>query len=157
MQTGSTAYETAAVEQTGFAGRRWEWTRTVLGVVYLFGGVAHVALGLAAPEIYEEFADQALVSAYADLWASLVVPNLAVLQPLVAVFELALGAALLWWGRAVRAGHAVGAVFQAGLVLSGPWGPVNALLAVVHLAALRRSYPATVVDLVRRRTDRGPE
>lgn len=47
--------------------------------------------------------------------------------------------------------HAAGVVFQAGLILSGPWGPINAVLALLHVAALRRSYPRTVLDIVRRR------
>lgn len=140
---------------TGLPDRRWEVTRTGLGAMYLLGALAHVALGRFAPGIYAEFADQALVGAYTDLWQALVVPNLVVLQPLVAVFELGVGLALLWRGHAVLVGHAAGASFQAGLVLSGPWGPINAVLALVHLTALRTSYPATVADTLRERVGRG--
>jgi hypothetical protein len=151
MDTERTPAEPPAPSTSWTTGRRWEVTRVVLGIVYLVGALAHVALGLAAPEVYAAFADRALVGVYTDLWTSLVVPYLAFLQPLVVAFELGLGAALLWRGRAVLAGHAAGALFQAGLVLSGPWGPVNAVLALVHVAALRASYPETVPDLARDR------
>jgi hypothetical protein len=131
--------------------RCWDWLRVLLGAVYLLGGLAHVALGVLSPEVYERFADQALVDAYADAWNSLVAPNTAVLVPLVATFEFAVGAALLWRGRAVRTGHAAAGLFQAALILSGPWGPVNAVLAAVHAAAARRTYPDPVVDFGRLR------
>lgn len=131
--------------------RAWEATRLILGGMYLLGAVAHVALGLFAPEIYPQFANQALVGVYAELWGLVVVPHLSILQPMVTLFEFSLVVALLWRGRAVHAGHAAGALFQAGLVLSGPWGIINAGLALVHVAALRRSYPLTVSGLLRRR------
>lgn len=130
--------------------RRWEVTRLGFAIVYLLGALAHVVLGLLAPEVYEQFADEALLGGYTAIWTSFVVPNLWFLQPLVIVFEFGLGLALLWRGRVVRVGHAAGAVFQAGLILSGPWGPINAGLAVIHLEALRMSYPKTIVDVVRR-------
>lgn len=139
-------------ESTAGRIRRWERVRLALGATYLLGALTHVALGAFAPDVYRQFADQALLPAYTDLWQTLVVPTLAVLQPLVTVFEFALAAALLWRGRAVVAGHAAGALFQVGLVLSGPWGVVNAALALVHLAALRVSYP-TVALTARRHGD----
>ena len=128
---------------------RWEVARVVLAAVYLLGGVAHLVLAASSMDLYESFADQALVGVYTDLWRDAVVPHLAILVPLVGLFELAVGAALLWRGRAVRLGHAGGALFQTGLVLSGPWGPVNALLALVHGLAFGRAYPRSV--LARRR------
>jgi hypothetical protein len=151
METRTRTTDAVTDSRTGAAGRRWEVVRLLLGIVYLLGGLAHVALGVLVPEVYVQFANQALVGVYTDLWTTLVVPYLTVLQPLVALFEVALGVALLWRGRAVRVGHAAGAVFQAGLVLSGPWGPVNAVLALLHVAALRYAYPGSVVDVVRRR------
>lgn len=131
--------------------RRWEVTKLVFGIVYILGAFAHVALGMAAPEVYDQFANQALLGGYTAFWTSYVVPNIWFLQALVIAFELGLGIALLWRGRVVRAGHAAGAVYQAGLILSGPWGPINAGLAVIHPVALRASYPKTIVDAVRRR------
>lgn len=150
MFTRSTTRTEQTVPASAHAGGRWEVTRVLFGIVYLLGAVAHVALGLLAPGVYEEFADQALLVVYTDLWVSLVVPNLVVLQPLVIVFELFLVAALLWRGQAVRAGHVAGAMFQIGLILSGPWGPINAFLAAIHLAAARVFYPFSVVALARR-------
>lgn len=133
------------------ASRRWELTRLALGGMYLLGALTHVALGVLVPDLYTQFADRALLDGYTALWRALVVPHLAVLQPLVTLLEFALVLALWSRGRAVLVGHTLGAAFQAGLVLSGPWGPINAGLAVLHLAALRRSYPRTAIDLARRR------
>lgn len=123
---------------------RWEASRLLFGVLYLLGGIVHIAFGLFAPTIYEEFANQALLGVYTDLWASMVVPNLWFLHPFIVIFEIGLGIALLWRGPVVRIGHAAGAVFQAGLVLSGPWGVLNAVFAVIHLGALRISHPRTI-------------
>jgi hypothetical protein len=138
----------SAADTTTPAGR-WEALRVVLAVTYLAGGLAHLVLAVVAPRVYDGFADQALVGAYTDRWQDLVVPNLGVLVPLVGLFELAVGATLLARGRAVRAGHAGGAVFQAGLVLSGPWGPINAVLAVAHGLGATRRYPRSVRARVR--------
>lgn len=140
---------------TGGTSRAWEATRIVLGGMYFLGAVAHVALGLLAPEIYPQFAKQALVGVYTELWRSLVVPNLAVLQPMVILLEFGLFAALYWRGRAVLVGHTAGAVFQVSLILSGPWGLINVGLALIHLAALRQSYPMTVAHLIRRLGNEG--
>ena len=131
------------------AARRWTFARVALAVTYLLGGVAHLVLAATNLAFYESFADMALVGPYTDLWRDLVVPNLAVLVPVVGLFELAVGVALLWRGRAVQVAHAGGAVFQVGLVLSGPWGVVNAVLAGVHALAARRSYPASSAERVR--------
>ena len=151
MRTTSAVLEHTESASKSGPGRRWEALRIGLGVMYILGALTHVLLGVLAPEIYPEFANQALVAIYTDLWQSLVVPYLAILQPLVTVFELGLGVALCWRGRAVLLGHAGGAVFQTGLIFSGPWGPINAVLALVHVAALRRSYPRSILELARRR------
>jgi len=45
------------------------------------------------------------------------------------------------WSIDFGFGHAAGAVFQAGLALSGPWGPINAVLALPHVAATGDSVP----------------
>lgn len=123
--------------------------------MYVLGGIVHLVLGVQSPELYVEFADQALLGLYTDFWRSLVVPNLVVLQPLIALFELAVGMALFWRGLVLRIGHGAGAAFQLLLVLSGPWGPINAVLAVIHLAALRVTYPESVFGLVQQRLTRG--
>lgn len=151
METRSRGIDQPETPITEDPGPGWEAPRVVLSIMYLLGALAHVALGVLAPEIYARFADQALVGVYTDVWTGLVVPNLWIMQPLVAVFEFGLATALLWRGRAVLAAHAVGVVFQAGLVLSGPWGPINAVLALVHMAGLRSSYPETIVTLASRR------
>ena len=117
----------------------------LLGGVYIIGGLAHFYLLWTSPAIYDEFANQALVGTYTDLWRAYVVPNLAFLVPIVGLFELAVGGGLLWRGRAVQFGHTAGAVFQAGLVLSGPWGPINAAITFLHVASARHRYPVSVL------------
>jgi len=151
MGTEQSGSENRAISTKSETGSRWHALRTVLGVMYLLGALAHAVLGILAPEIYQQFANQTLVGLYADLWRSLVVPSLPILQPLVILFEIGLAVALCWRGRIVLLAHGAGAVFQAGLVLSGPWGPINAVLALLHVASLRRSYPRTIISLVRRR------
>lgn len=128
------------------ATRLWELVRVGLAGTYLLGGMSHLVLAVTSIELYESFADRALVGAYTEVWTAVVVPRLAVLVPLVGLFELAVGGALLWRGRAVRMGHAAGAVFQVALVLSGPWGVVNAALALVHWAGRSRVHPRSVLE-----------
>ncbi|MFB6153182.1 MAG: hypothetical protein ABEJ27_02915 [Halodesulfurarchaeum sp.] len=142
--------EDGAVEPTGQGGigvqvspspsRRAEGLRLSLALLYLLGGVVHLWLGWRAPGIYERFAAQALVPAYAEAWEALVVPNLDVLQPLVAIAEVGIGLSLLGRGRWVTAGHAAGGLLQLVLVLSGPWGAINAGLAVLHGLGIRETH-----------------
>ncbi len=109
----------------------------LLGVMYLLGAALHIGLGLFAPESYEQFADRALHVSYTQLWRTFIVPNLSVLQPSVIALEAGIGLALLWRGR--KFGHAAGGMFQLALVPSGPWGPINLLLAAIHWFGLRAS------------------
>lgn len=138
----------SAAGATASIRRRWDVLRAGLALLYFLGGIAHLVLAVRSPGVYEGFANQALLGAYTDAWRTFVVPNLAVLIPLVGLFEVGIAVALLWRKRAVRVGHAAGGLFQAGLVLSGPWGPINAVLALVHLEALRRTYPTPIPSLV---------
>jgi hypothetical protein len=127
---------------------RWDGVRAGLALLYFVAGIAHLVLAVRSPGVYEGFATQALFGAYTDAWRSFVVPNLAVLVPLVGFFEVAIAVTLLWRNRAVSLGHLAGGLFQAGLVFSGPWGPINAVLALLHFGALRRSYPTAIPSLV---------
>jgi hypothetical protein len=54
----------------------------------LIRGIAHLVLAVRSPARYERFANRALLGAYTDACRSLVVPNLAVLVPLVGFFEV---------------------------------------------------------------------
>lgn len=138
----------SAESATGSTQTRWNVLRAGLALLYFLGGIAHLVLAVRSPAIYEGFANQALLGAYTDAWRTFVVPNLAVLVPLVGLFEVGIAVALLWRNRAVRVGHIAGGLFQAGLVVSGPWGPINAVLALLHFEALRRSYPTSIPSLV---------
>lgn len=95
---------------------------------------------LYAPELYDVFAEMALVAIYRELWLSLVVPNLQILLPIVVLFEAGVAMGLLWRGRAVTIANVAGAIFQVGLVLSGPWGILNLGLAGVHLHLARFDF-----------------
>jgi hypothetical protein len=128
--------------------RVWDGIRVLLAIVYLLGGVVHLLLAIVSPTVYEGFAEQALVGAYTTMWETYVVPQLGVLVPMMGVIELAIGGALLVGGRATTLAHGAGAVVQSGLVLSGPWGPVNGLLAVVHVLGSRRSA-SSLLDRMR--------
>lgn len=132
-------------------GGRWELLRLGFAATYLLGGIAHFVLIARSPGIYESFADMALVGIYTDAWREFVLPNLAVVVPLVGLFELAVGVTLLWRGRAVRLAHIAGAIFQVGLVLSGPWGAINAGLALLHVGAARVPRPRSIPSHVRNR------
>jgi hypothetical protein len=126
--------------------RRWRLATVGLAATYLLGGLAHLYLGARAPAVYERFADRALLDAYRSVWMAIVVPNLDVFQPLVTLFEFGTGLALLWRGRPVRVAHGLGLGFQVSLVLSGPWGVVNALLAAAHLRCLAFSHPRNAIE-----------
>jgi len=146
--TFPTRSDESTERETGSARNRWDLLRAVLAITYLLGGIAHLVLAVRSPGVYEGFADRALVGAYTDAWRTAVVPNLPVLVPLVGLFEVGVAVALLWRKRVVTVGHAAGGCFQAGLILSGPWGPINAVLALVHLAASRRRYPTSLPSVV---------
>lgn len=80
--------------------------RTVMGTVFIGGGVSHLILGRSAPDGYAVFGDTALLPWLSDLWTSFVMPNIGWLTVALGLFEIACGAALLLAGEAVRLGAA---------------------------------------------------
>ena len=118
------------------------WLRFPMGGVYLLGGLVHAFFWINDPAIYEEFGRLALLDSYEELWNGLVVPNLRLLVPLVIVFEIGVGLAVLGRGRIARAGNVLGGGFQLALLPSGPWGPINLVFALLHGYLLRRTAPS---------------
>ena len=123
------------------------WLRFPLAGVYLLGGLVHAFFWINDPAIYEEFGRLALLDSYGELWDGLVVPNLRLLVPLVVVFEIGVGLAVLGRGRIARAGNLFGGGFQLALVPSGPWGPINLGFAVLHGYLLRQTATPESVDV----------
>ena len=117
------------------------WLRFPMGGVYLLGGLVHAFFWINDPAIYEEFGHLALLDSYRELWNGLVVPNLGHLVPMVVVFEIGVGLAVLGRGPIARAGNLFGGGFQLALVPSGPWGPINLGFAVLHAYLLRLTAP----------------
>ena len=119
--------------------------RIALGLLYAAGALIHLYFILYAPGLYELFAEVALVATYRELWLSLVVPNRWILLPIVVLLEAGVAAGLLWRGRVVTVANVAGAIFQFGLVLSGPWGILNLGLAGVHLYLARIDFPEPAI------------
>lgn len=105
--------------------------------MYAVGAIVHAYFALFTPEMYEAFADVALVAIYREMWSNFVIPNLWLLLPAVILFEIAVAIALLGRGRVVKLANVAAGLFQLGLVLSGPWGVINLVLAAVHFALAR--------------------
>lgn len=125
--------------RTSISGRKTPWTRVVLAGIYGIGAVIHAYFTLTDPAVYEQFGQLALLDSYTHLWRTLVVPNLRLLLPLVVLFEAGVAVAVLGRGRIARVGNALGGLFQLALVPTGPWGPINLGLALVHGYLLGRS------------------
>lgn len=127
-----------------------ELCRGALGATYVVGAGVHLGNWLWNPSVYESLSQFVLFGWYRALWSGLVLPNLAFLLPLLAVFELALGFGILGSGRRVRLGLAVGGLFNLGLAPLGFWWPSNVALAAGQFALLRYEYPDTSFDRMRR-------
>ncbi|MFT4891175.1 MAG: hypothetical protein ACI9YT_002099 [Halobacteriales archaeon] len=131
-----------------------ELLRGLLGLTYVVGGLVHLAFWASNRAMYGEIIEFILVGWYRDLWTELVLPNLGVLLPLLALFELALAAAILSSGRGAKVGLAVGAMFNLALAPLGFWWPTNVALALAHLALLRFEFPVSSLRRARNRIAR---
>lgn len=128
--------------------RRRRWVSGGLAAIYALGALVHLYFTVTGPELYERFGDMALLTAYRDLWTAVVVPNLRLLLPAVILFEAGVAVALVT-KRFARLGNVGGAAFQLALVPTGPWGPINLLLAAVHARLLGRPVPDEDGDIER--------
>jgi hypothetical protein len=132
-----------------------EVLRALFGVTYVGGAVVHVVYWATNRGLYAEITEFIRFEWYRDLWTGFVLPNLGVLLPVLALFELAVAVAVLSRAQYAKLGLLVGAAFNVGLAPLGFWWPTNAVLAAAHLALLRFEYPETTVALVRNRVGRG--
>jgi hypothetical protein len=132
-----------------------EVLRGLFGVMYVGGGLVHLVYWASNRELYGEITEFVLFGWYRDLWTDLVLPNLGVLLPLLAVFEFAVAVAILSRRRYVKLGLALGAAFNVAIAPLGFWWPTNVALALAHLALLRVEYEDSSVALVRDRVGRG--
>lgn len=123
---------------------RW-WARA-FGAMFMGGGLAHLVLLSLNSAAYDSFADASYWPYITDSWRSVVVPNVYYLVPMLAVFELAVGASIL--SRRIRiVGIAGAATFNAALMLFG-WGffiwsvPVLGLLGLFFVREKTAAGPA---------------
>lgn len=131
-----------------------ELLRGLFGLTYVVGGLVHLAFWASNRAAYGEITEFILFGWYRDLWTETVLPNLGVLLPLLALFELALAATILSSGRRAKVGLAVGAAFNLALAPLGFWWPTNVALAIAHLALLRFEFPVSSPTRARNRIGR---
>src|SRR5271169_4276550 len=120
---------------------RTKWWARVSGGLFLAGGAAHIVLVSGWSHTYDSFAAGSNWSFIGHAWRSALVPNVHVLIPLLAAFEVTVGFLILVW-RTRRIGIACALGFSVALMLFGfgfwAWSfPVIALLAYFwHLESL---------------------
>lgn len=93
--------------------------RKLFGAIYLIGAVANVAMIIFQPEIYREFANQALIPFYQNAWNSIVIPNVYVFVSLTIVFEVGLGLLFLRGRRFLGLAYLISLAFNIGLIPFG--------------------------------------
>ena len=120
---------------------RTKWWARVFGGLFLAGGAVHIVLVSGWSHAYDSFADGSYLSFMGHAWRSALVPNVHVLIPLLAAFEVTVGF-LIFVRRTRRIGIACALGFSVALMLFGfgfwAWSlPVTALLVYVwHLESL---------------------
>lgn len=125
--------------------------RAVLGLVYAGGAVVHLQFWLTNREVYAEITPFIRFGWYQTAWTDLVIPNLGLLLPLLAVFELTVAVALLSRGSYTKWGLLLGAAFNLTIAPLGFWWPANVALAAVHLALLRFVYADATITVIKHR------
>ncbi len=128
--------------------------RALVAIWYLLGWVLHIYLGLFNPGAYQAFGTTALIPGFDRVWAGLIMPRIAVLALLLAVFEIAVGFLLLYRGRWVTLGLIVSILFNGFLVQLGLGFPApdsgsdfyfnrlpNLVFVLVQIYLLLQSYP----------------
>lgn len=124
--------------------------RVVLAVAFFGGAVANAIMLLAAPGIYEGFADLSLWRVYRSLWRRLVLPRLALWLAMVIAFEIGVGVLLLAPDPYARLGLVLAAAYTLFLVPFW-WGGgavINVLLLGLMVWLLRFHYPHSIVALL---------
>ena len=119
--------------------------RSLFAVVFIGGGVSHIAVGRVGADGYAVFGDTALWGWLADLWESFVMPNIGWLTLVLAVFEIAVGVLLLLdRGRVRFAVVAILAFFAFILVLGYGFSTTNLAEDLVK----NRAFTVVMVGLL---------
>jgi hypothetical protein len=132
---------------------------------YLFGWLLHMsaAIGLSDPQIYHTFGQTALIPGFSVFWGSVVMPRIAALAFLLALFEVTVGVLLIGKGKRVKIGLVLSVLFnmflvQLGLSFPAPDGMTdflvnrlpNLFFIVLQIPLLwgdfARSLPAVIAD-----------
>ncbi|MEF8975188.1 MAG: hypothetical protein V5A21_03045 [Halapricum sp.] len=128
-----------------------ESVRAILGLVYVGGAFAHLAFWATNRDMYAEITPHVQFEWYRDLWTGVVLPNVGVLLPLLALFEALVAVAILSNERVARAGLLAGAAFNVAIAPLGFWWPANVALAAIHLTLVPVTYRETTVGRMRSR------
>jgi hypothetical protein len=128
--------------------------RLVYGVTYAVGGAVHLFFWWNDSDVYAEITPYIRYDWYRSLWTGYVLPNVDVLLPLLAGFELLLAGLVLSRGQTARLGHGVGAAFQIALTPLGFWWPANVVIAAGHVLLVRYRFQVGPITDLRRRLRR---
>jgi hypothetical protein len=93
--------------------------RIFFALWYLGGTLVHLYAGRFDNGIYRVFGETSLLPFARDLWATLIVPNIALFTLLLAAFELTTGVLILSKGKYVKLGLAMSILFNLYLVQQG--------------------------------------
>jgi hypothetical protein len=131
---GSTS---APVDAARHQPRAFVVARRTYGAFLVAMAAVNVVMAASDLALYGAFADEALLPAYRQLWASVVTPNVEVLVPALIAFELAVGLTL-WWARAraLRVALWLVVVFHLALVPANVYAASNLLLVLIPLGLL---------------------
>jgi hypothetical protein len=135
----------------GIAARRqpraFVTARRTYGAFFVAMAAVNVVLAASDLALYADFADEALLAAYRELWASVVTPNVEVLVAVLIAFELAAGLTL-WWARAraLRVALWLVVAFHLALAPANAYAAWNLLLVLIPLGLLWWHRALTLAD-----------
>jgi uncharacterized membrane protein YphA (DoxX/SURF4 family) len=88
---------------------------------YLLGWLLHIAaaLGLSDPQIYDTFGRTGLIPGFSTFWDNVIMPRIAALALLLAIFEVVVGILLISKGKWVKIGVVLSVLFNLFLVQLG--------------------------------------
>lgn len=135
--------------------------RSFIALWYLLGWISHVYLGLFNPQLYAGFGNTALIPGYAQLWNTLIMPNIAFFALLLAVFEIAVGVLLTNRGKWVKYGLVLSILFNLFLVQMGLSMPAagfwqdfagnrlpNLIFIALQIPLFWGEYPRTIWQMI---------
>jgi hypothetical protein len=142
--------------------RMKKWLRGFVAVFYLLGWPLHVYFGLFRPDIYRGYGYTALVPGFNAFWQDIVMPRIAFLALLLAMFQISVGLLLIYRGKWVKVGLALSMIFHLFLILLGLSFPAlnvlsdlyynrcpNLTFFVIQVFLLFQDYPDSLPKLCR--------